>query len=321
MHFNADLLDIIAESQFGFTVSDSITQSTLYKYFSNPKSTQYNACKLTATKFLTIGVNDDLFVEYACLSVETALWLREAYFDLVTDYPEDIVPWTRMELRTSLYLINHIDDRQYRVSPDMLEDESASDIFYAFVSMEQLRDFHSEMPKSILISKEIICTTIGRLDVMLFLNEHYPKAFAKVRKSPAGITDMKYTNKYGERSVETFEWLVANKLVKLTKDDFVELCNFQLGIYCCDDSIIQWLLINHLPSVRQIYAEYRNDDEDEEDYKLAWFWTIFENCNARTLQMYLEKVDSRLPISILGKRIIENEQFLHAYISENNIGA
>lgn len=322
MIFNADLFDIIAEAHFGLTVPNTIINSALYKYFTSPKSPQYNEQKLRPMDFLTIAVHDDLFLEYACMSIDTAIWLREAYYNNVKECPDDIMPWERMQFRTSLYVSN------MGVSPDYYDDGELSmmmvrniamaDIFYSFVTMKQLEFIHATSPKSMPLNNEIIVKNIDRLDVMMFLKQRYPAAFAALRKKPAKLTDAIHNNRYTDRPLETFEWLVANKYVKPIIGDIYDECWLIGSVEYLDDSIIQWLLTHHTFGVIERYHEYRS--EYENNYALDWVLAIFERCNTATLKLYLETVDNVLPKKLLGKKMVANANFLHSYILENEIG-
>lgn len=325
MLFNADLLNIIAESHLGFTVPDSIINSALYRYFTHPKCTRYSKEGLSSIEFLSIGIYDDVFLEYACLSIDTARWLRTAYYNEVIEFPTNILSWTRMMLRTALYLSDAADELEEgddcEINPTAINNGDMADIFFAFATIEQLKSVHSMSPNSIPVDAKTIINLVGRLEVMLFLKDHYPAKFAKLRKSPMrSIIDASYTNKYGERSLETFEWLIANKYVKPDEDSIMDTCSLIETVDCGDDSIIQWLLTHHIDGVMERY--YENETEHEGNYgnfAAGLLSSIIERCNTTTLKLYLEKVDNRLPRVIVGKNMVNNLKFMHAYILDNDI--
>lgn len=198
MIFNKDIFDIIAEIRLGLTIPIELTDTMLYRYFSDPRSIEYSGDLVTTDSFIARALKDRIFMDLACSSKELAGWLISNSYN-----------YYHIGSLTRLALV--IDDRERLLC--LLNPNSAFydiDAIYAFASIDQLQFFYYIYPDYLKLTTKHIWSHIGRLDVMKFLYERNPAVF-ETAKDCVTFT-LQYWNKYDKRSLETLEWLIATLL-------------------------------------------------------------------------------------------------------------
>lgn len=273
MMFNSDMLDVITEVTPGFTIPQSLIDSSMYKYIvdnNNPGHIPYIENPLS---FVYQSLCDDLFVNIACKSVDVCKWIVRNLQDYIVD---DKMLITLMLSDRLSRVILMADDKEM-IEQLMLEnmEEMTIDLYYAFMSVDQLRWLKLTDPRYLFVNKFSICRTIGRLDVMKLLFEWYPAKFDSLRNATLSISDFIYQNTYDERQIETFEWLVETFNLQFT--DVQKYSD--LGQYLRhDNSVGHWMIVNHLDKVIK---------NPRSEYKTWLFNFIIENYSAQTMQEYI----------------------------------
>lgn len=307
MLFNADLLDVLSEVYTGFTIPTALTKSALYKYFTNPKSVAYGHETTRPIDFVNSALDDEVFIKYACSSKESAEWFANVIDNEVSVDPFNIT----LEINTLLRLYLVMDDRiKIKSCLGLYIDCNVSDILYAFATIDQLRWLISTNPGCLCLDAKTICRKIGRLDVMKLLCETDRNVLDDIRIDGL-FYRLQYSNKYDHRTLETIEWLIDTLKIEFDESEIARYSDISDDQYENDESTFQWLMVHHTDAVIDVCII-----DIEPDRKKLIMPRLFEYFGKETIQMYFEKIDTQLPIAVIGERKIESIKYLYSLIGE-----
>lgn len=271
MMFNNDLFDVIAEADFGFTIPQSLTTSSMYRYM-----LKNGYCDKTGgpVLFITDAILDERFVEAACQSVDVCKWILRTLqgHNLTEDH------FTMFKQTKGMSRIILVTDDKEAIEDLMLDnmDELSIEFYYAHMTIEQLKWVKLTDPRYLFINKFSICRTIGRLDVMKLIFEWYPAKFEFLKNAVLSVGHFIYQSVYDRRQIETLDWLISTFNLQFTEvDKYCELDSY----LSYDLSLGHWMIVNHLDKVKTKLAL-------SNERRLFYF--ILEHYEARTMQAYIE---------------------------------
>lgn len=307
MLFNSDFLDVIVEVELSLMMSEILMESALYRYIDNERCTLYPFRDISRHDFITAAMHDKVFMQLACSSKTMAAWVSSAieyYIPLLDD--DDVISEFSIYLRLDLCF----DDRSsILLSLDCGLNDSEEDAFYAFVSADQLRWICSEYPSLI---RKIPIEKIGRLDIMEVLYD-FDSASLIRNANHYAFDDIRYINKYGERSVETFDWILITCRIVLTSDIIKSACYIYNGSDFCDNCTIHWLMINHSSTIIVQYERYLRYIYSGSGRR--WVVRMIEHCNVTTLQMFVDIIENWQPCADISAKVTRDITHFKAAIA------
>lgn len=309
MWFNTDLLDVVSEAHIGFTIPTALVKSSLYKYFSNRSLGYKDTTRII--DFVNSAIEDKAFIKYIYSSKETAEWFKEILnfelnyrgrtLDSVLDSVDDYEAAGDILLRIEILLDNRGEIK------DWLDHGFDYDALYAFATIDQIRWVIGNNPKCLSLDTEVIMTKIGRLDVMQLLYETNRDIFKKPELG-CYMSELNYNNKYDHRTLETLEWLMKTLDLNFDELEIAEYADIFDKPNEKDDSIVQWIMIQCTETVIEIWEEYSSD---------SIISILFQFFNKQTIQLYFEKIETRLPLSFIDDTKMENMKYLCSLITES----
>lgn len=300
MIFNCDLFSVIAEVEYGLTVPDNVRNTDLYRYFSNLRSYKRDPSNFGIKQFIATNIDDEVFIDYACASAETAKWVLH-----ILDYCDQkkylsYENSTRLSIAANnmpmlVYTLKH---KGRYINCGML---------YRYLPVNILRAIYSDRPDILSIDRYEISTKIGRLDVMKMIYEFYPEAFS------SRIVVQAYKGN-GFREVEALEWLIDNGLAEFPSDN----PTYDIGLACeilgYDDSMIRWILKHRSVEAKKSY----NNSYKTDPMKGELFISLMKVCTADTLKMFFEKIDNRTMTALLNPRMIDNIKLIYSLMQNDD---
>lgn len=277
MRFNPSLCDAICDVQLFLKVTGDIVDTHFYRYINRTKRTQ-----LEKKTFLSSQSEDPQLFDALSYSEAASKWfIANVYHDVVVNNA------LFFDIYLSELLVKY-DDREFMYY--LFEDYSAyyvSASLFKFGTLEQLKWLHSIRSDLGVNELADIVETTTRLEIMKFIYEIRQDLFES--EQITDILDLVHESTIVKRDLETLEWLIEKLGFEFQYpgnfhyDKKAVINFFRTIIDNGDDSMLEWLFVNHTDFIREVVN--RDEMGDEILHELAL------KSSHRIFLMYLSKVD------------------------------
>lgn len=301
MLFNCDLLNVIAEVEYGFTVPETMLDTVFYRHLSRSKSHKQHHFNSINEIFNAIDMDDEIFTEHTYQSARTARWALH----IIETY--DIKGYLSGSRCIRLSIAANDMPKLIAILNKPYFDY---EVLYAYATVEQLR----MIQHMLVVQPYMVSACIARLDVMKFLYEIKPEAFAPTETDYDRTTILKYTG-YGTRSVKVIEWLVDNGIRKFSSYDLKSKLSIARIIKSYDDSMIKWVLKHHTDAVIRDYEGFYKT----ENCKYNLFIKMLQTCNADTIELFYEKINKKSITVMFNAKMIGNMRVVYSLMQRDGL--